>query len=415
MSDTPLIQQLDNHECNCKKIIFATHDRFYISSEIPVSFAAYQMSDTLSSLGIDATNTYLHLLYPVLNGSTVDPGIGSDLQDYFASTHTGILFTDVNTIQSIVDAILPSMGLIVGDAIYAVNTDYEPIWFLSPSAVSVLTNNTFIHPYFGQDSNWNAYDHKSDVTALSNNSNILMSGINTECIPIQEIKEKDSCTGEETYRYIIEDGTGNLVDASLNITGFDENNIFINCPEQKKHEYIPHVSGCIRRKTGTITEVCSTTNTIYEFSETDMVGVTITANDGNGNYTLIQEQANIVAHDKFLALLQNVSQSNARTIEDIGPGILTFNFWAGNVTNVISVSPTEVQLEIHVEPGVTDIPTALDLPCVDSVSDITYQNSASTLKGIYDGFPINVQQPNGGAKLIFTVTNYNVGYDKWRS
>jgi hypothetical protein len=232
-----------------------------------------------------------------------------------------------------------------------------------------------------------------------------------ECYTVQEIKEKDSCTGLETYRYVTEDGNGILVDASVFIPNFDEDNIVFNCPEDPKVEYIPHVSGCIRRKTGTITATCSSTTTTYDFSDTDMVGFTITANDGNGNYTIIQEQANTIAHDKFLALLQNVSQTNARTVEDIGPGFIMFNFWSGNVSNVIDYSPTEVQFEIHVEAGVSDTPVALTVPCVDPIPDSTYQSSATALRSIYDPVPLNTQQANSGTALIFTVTNYTVSYE----
>lgn len=53
---------------------------------------------------------------------------------------------------------------------------------------------------------------------------------NSKCIPIQEVKEKDSCTGVETYRYIVEDSAGLLVDASSVIIGFDEANILSSCP-----------------------------------------------------------------------------------------------------------------------------------------------------------------------------------------
>ena len=44
----------------------------------------------------------------------------------------------------------------------------------------------------------------------------------TNCLTVQEIKEKDSCTGIETYRFVIEDGAGLLVPASTVIVGFDE-------------------------------------------------------------------------------------------------------------------------------------------------------------------------------------------------
>lgn len=175
--------------------------------------------------------------------------------------------------------------------------------------------------------------------------------------------------------------------------------------------FVPHVSGCIKRKNGTVEATCKSTNTTYNFSDTDMVGFTITANDGNGNYTIIQEQSNTIAHNKFLTLLQNVSQPNARILEDVGPGFTTFHMWTGNVTNVTSISPLEVQFDFHVEAGVSDTPTPLVSPCVDPVPDATYQADAVALRGIYDPVPLNTQQPNGGTALIFTVTNYSLEYN----
>lgn len=53
-----------------------------------------------------------------------------------------------------------------------------------------------------------------------------------DCIVIQEIKEKDTCTGEETYRYVIEDWSGNLVPVTDIYPAFTENDVLTKCPEQ---------------------------------------------------------------------------------------------------------------------------------------------------------------------------------------
>lgn len=226
----------------CKKEIIATHDRYFLASSIPSNLTAYQLSSTLNTNGGNATNMYLHLIYGVLNGSAVDPPLGSDLQDYFATPHTGVLFTDISTIQSIVNAILPQIGLLVGDAIYAVNTDNEPIWFLSQSAINELTNSTYLHIYFGSDSTWNSYTQKADVSVLATNSNILLGGSGYTCINVQEIKEKDTCTGLETYRFVTEDGNGNLVDAST-LSGWDETKLLGECPKLLEKEICATIDG----------------------------------------------------------------------------------------------------------------------------------------------------------------------------
>ena len=172
--------------------------------------------------------------------------------------------------------------------------------------------------------------------------------------------------------------------------------------------YVPHVNGCIETRTPGAT-VCNQTVTYYTFSDTDMVGFTITANDGNGNYTMIQEQSNTLAHDDFLALLQTIDSGEVRAVEDVGPGLIAFHMWNGNVSNVIDISPTEVQFDLHFEAGVTDTPIALTSPCgPDPVADAVYQADATQLRNIYDAAPIGVQQPNGGTALFFTVTSYSV-------
>jgi hypothetical protein len=392
-----LIEYIEDSCPDCKKQIFATHDRFYVTfgNGVPSDYIGYDF-DINDFAPATYSTLELHRLYFTSTGNCYDFPTGVQ---GCPSTSTGILFSDP-TFQAKLDDILVQEGYVAGDIIITTNGSLWTAWF-SPSFD--YTNNTNLF-WAGDNTD---YFNKITPTIVTNESPSL----EDVCLPIQEIKEKDSCTGEETYRYVTEDGNGILVDASVFIPNFDEDNIVFNCPEDPKVEYIPHVSGCIRRKTGTITATCSSTTTTYDFSDTDMVGFTITANDGNGNYTIIQEQANTIAHDKFLALLQNVSQTNARTVEDIGPGFIMFNFWSGNVSNVIDYSPTEVQFEIHVEAGVSDTPVALTVPCVDPIPDSTYQSSATALRSIYDPVPLNTQQANSGTALIFTVTNYTVSYE----
>lgn len=229
MSEITLIQQLNNQKCDCKKEIFATHIKYYYTEglNIPTGYIPYQPTSTLDNRypGGNASNVYLHCILPILNGSQTPISYGGLLNDYFANPQPGIIFTDIATIQAMTNASALDLGLTTSDFIYTVINN-QPYWFLSPNAVAVLPNPTYLHIYFGQSNTHNSYDEKADVTVIAN---ISYSGT-TQCIPIQEIKEKDSCTGLETYRYVVEDGLGNLINASTVINGFNESNVVNQCP-----------------------------------------------------------------------------------------------------------------------------------------------------------------------------------------
>ena len=202
----------------------------------------------------------------------------------------------------------------------------------------------------------------------------------------------------ETYKTLF------LIDGIVTDVQPTGNIVYRECNSFKR-EYIAHVSGCIETQ---LPIGCRSSVSIFNFSDTDMVGFTITANDGNGNFTIIQEQTNQTAHDRFLLMLNEVSQPDTRVEENIGNGLMYFYLHNGNVTNIISISPTEVQFDFHVEPGVTDIPSALPMPCVDVISNSEYQNTASQLKSLYESAPLNILQPNSGIPLTFTLTNYQL-------
>lgn len=207
----------------CKKEIFATHIKW-----LNVPAVAYEMVPTLANhywWANDATNTYIHLIYPIQAGTSLTP-IWPQLTEYFANPQNWVLFTDVATIQAMTDNALLQMWLSVWDAIYAVNTDNEPIWILSPTAEAELANSTYLHIYYWTVDTHNSYDQKADVNAIATNPNILLWGAWTwSCKPIQEIKEKDSCTWLETYRYIIEDGAWNLVPVTDVYPAFVESDV----------------------------------------------------------------------------------------------------------------------------------------------------------------------------------------------
>jgi hypothetical protein len=182
MSDTILIQPLGEDSCNCKKEIFATHDRFYKNTA-----PSLQVWTLLSKLGDphpDAASYGASFTY---------------IGDNVAGTHPSGSYAGNGINGWIVYSVL-SITQPVDDS----NGHY---WIL------------------GQPGNFGTFNFNRV------NANIEAPLVNAECISIQEIKEKDSCTGVETYRYVTEDGNGILVDASVFIPNFNENKVLFKCVE----------------------------------------------------------------------------------------------------------------------------------------------------------------------------------------
>lgn len=226
--------------CDCKKEIFATHERYIVVPSIPANTIAYEMSNNLDSQGLDVNNAYFHLILPYLN-SVQGTSTGPQLTEYFSNPQNGILFSNVVGIQTVIDFVLPSMNLNVGDVIYAINTNNLPIFFLSPTAVAELANSTYLHIYWGANSIHNNYNEKADVNVIASNSDILIGG-DDKCVVIQEIKEKDTCTGEETYRYVIE-SNGLLVPVIDVYPDFVENDVLFSCPTEQNEVNVPNCDG----------------------------------------------------------------------------------------------------------------------------------------------------------------------------
>lgn len=230
----------------CRKEIFATHDRYITVPSVPAGFVAYEMTNDLPTQGLDVSNSYFHLIYPTLNGVTSDP-IGPQLTEYFANPQNGILWSDIAGVQAVIDFVLPLMNLSVGDVVYAINTTNTPIFLLSPTAVAELANNTYLHIYWGDTDVHSSYNETADVNVIAANPNILLGGAN-KCVGIQEIKEKDTCTGEETYRYVIEDLNGDLVNVTSIYPDFVEADVLLECPAVSKTVDVPNCAGTLVEK-----------------------------------------------------------------------------------------------------------------------------------------------------------------------
>lgn len=223
-------------EC-CGKQIIAVEQKYILrDTVIPSNYSIYWIGGLLSDTygaGNDATNIYIHLLYGVLNGLSLNPPIGTELQDYFTVSQSGVLFTDKTTIQSMVDYMLPLIGLNVGDIYYEITTDNQPVMLLSPVAVIAVANSTYLHIYTGNTSTWNVYDNKFEYTFLSTYtfSDLTLSSTSVPyCIGIQEIKYLNTCTGYYSYEYVIEKN-GLLVPVIDVYTDFIESEVKLSCPE----------------------------------------------------------------------------------------------------------------------------------------------------------------------------------------
>lgn len=166
-----------------------------------------------------------------------------------------------------------------------------------------------------------------------------------------------------------------------------------------------HANGCIERTTLTAPTSCESTTEFFSFSGTDFIDFTITANDWNGNYTAVQTMTPS-AHNTFLALANAVSVANTRTVLDVAWGALILNYHNGNFSNVVDLSPTSVQMDLHYEVWVTDTPTPLTTPCADPVADSAYISSWTTLRSIYDSYTVWVPQPNWWNVITYSLTHY---------
>lgn len=173
------------------------------------------------------------------------------------------------------------------------------------------------------------------------------------------------------------------------------------CGDIPSRQALPHQVGCI------VTEAsCAVGTNTVSFTAGEYTQFTITANDGNGNYTVVQEMSTVAGATNLVTVLTEASQANARTEQQI-VGTATFNYWSGNFSNISQPTTTSVQFDMHLEAGITDTPPVLDTPCVDPVSDSTYQTSAATIRTAYDGIPVGVAQPQSTDSIIFAINTYD--------
>jgi hypothetical protein len=200
----------------CKKEIFATHDRVYVEAQIPTNIVGFDFDPTTySCAGTDL--------------STVEFG---DFQGCFgqAIPTTPIAASDAVAVNNHINTvILPLYNacsgqppLVAGDIIYQYNADLTAtVWY---------NNTVVLYPFNFVVGTLGANSLCQKIEPTIPTIHTFTGNIDYYCTNIQEIKEKDSCTGEETYRFVIEDLAGNLVDAISIIPNWDEKKIKTSCP-----------------------------------------------------------------------------------------------------------------------------------------------------------------------------------------
>jgi len=233
----------------CRETKVLAVERFYYNTglSIPASYAAYWEGDTLankmSNPALDATNVYIHTSLAVIAGGSTND-IGTDLLPYTAgSSQAAVLLTDVATIQAMIDTQMSVMGLTIGDAIYAVTTDNQPVVFLSPTAVTLLASLTYLHVYVGPTNIAGDYNTKLSFYTIApyTSSDVSLTTYSGNCAEVELIKEQQP-DGTETYRWVVRDGAGLLVPASSIITGFDEALVTTECPQAKPAAIIAQIN-----------------------------------------------------------------------------------------------------------------------------------------------------------------------------
>ena len=328
-----------------------------------------------------ALDLYLHLL-----------SIGGTSYFYPPATTnpTTPILVDGNQsiIQSFLNNCLISSGFNANDLIFVVNADNTiTIWV---SSSYVISGDEF---WMG-DSLPDGYTNKFFPTIPTTHS------YSVGKIQAQLVK----------YRTAI----GDVIDKFYTI-GLNPTEIILNgdevitagqCNTATDRVLSDHANGCIERIIEIPTLDCSVTTTTYSFSNTDLISFTVNSKDGLGNFNVTQEHVSS-RHADWLAMLNQMTVDNTRMEENINSGSVIFNFWEGNISNVVDLSPTQVQFDWKLQPGIYDTPDALITPCIDPISDIAYQNSASTLIPAYDSYPVGTPVSNGGIPIVFTITQYS--------
>ena len=198
----------------CKKEIIAVEPKVYVTevAAAPAWYNGYDFDLPTDYGTTDATDTYFHIIY-LLNAHYYPPAV--------TNPTTPILIDgNVTAINNFIQSSLIADWYVGDEMFIVVNADktitVRVSWAYTPNG------NEFRLWQWIPDQYTNKYFPVIPTTHLTTI---------TTCIDIQEIKEKDSCTGVETYRYVIEDGAWTLVDASTFIAGRDEANVASSCPE----------------------------------------------------------------------------------------------------------------------------------------------------------------------------------------
>jgi hypothetical protein len=199
----------------CKKEIFATHDRVYVEAQVPTNIVGFDFDPTTySCAGVDLS-TVEFVEFQGCYGQSIPPSPIPAINAVAVNNYIN------SVIMPLYNACSGQAPLVSGDIIYQYNADLTgTVWY---NATVVLYPFNFVVSQLGL----NSVCQKIEPTIPTTHT--FTEVIDYLCTSIQEIKEKDTCTGVESYRYVIESG-GLLVDAVPFFVNFDEKNIKTSCP-----------------------------------------------------------------------------------------------------------------------------------------------------------------------------------------
>lgn len=229
----PLTDSITVGNCDeCQKKIFATHDRYYQVNavNIPSTHVGYDFDFPVVFGTINVNDTYFHTFCTPANCYTYPPATANP-------TTPVLIGGNVAAINNFISSVLILDGFIGNEVILVQNTDLSLTAYLDPS---YTLGNSF---YLGTSTPDNYI--KGDPTIPTTHT----VSTETTCIVVQEIKEKNNCTGEETYRFVVENGNGLLVEASSLIPNFDEtllSSSICSSSSINAEEALPHTLVCIK-------------------------------------------------------------------------------------------------------------------------------------------------------------------------
>ena len=218
---------LGDNSCQSTFII-----KYMDAPALPSGYVAYQF---LSQNGfndgvLDVSSTYFQYIYLYGNGGNQVSELGGQLNDYYSNPQPGIVVNDIAKIQSIFDYCLQQIGFPVGSLIYSINTDGDPIFFLSSFLEAEFLNSNFGFTWYIATANvFSQLDEKMGIGVVATNNTPINGG--GGCVSVLQKIDYKCCDNKLSYTYLVEDGGGNFVPVKDIYPDFQESNLLMACEE----------------------------------------------------------------------------------------------------------------------------------------------------------------------------------------